>query len=56
MDLGVTVLAGLGSTHFDDFARTAFNHDESVFSQGGTLHRISGRCAGIGTLKGVLVL
>ena len=32
MDLGVTVLASLGSTHFDDFARAALDHDESVLS------------------------
>ena len=56
MDLGVTVLARLGSTHFDDFARAALDHDESVLPQGGTLHRVSGRCAGIGTLEGVLML
>ena len=56
MDLGVTVLASLGSTHFDDFAGAGLDHNESVLSQGGTLHRVSGRCASIGTLKCVLML
>jgi hypothetical protein len=56
MNLGVTVLASFGSTHFNDFAGTAFDHDEAVLPQGRALHRVCGRCAGIGTLEGVLML
>ena len=56
MDLGMTVLAGLRSGHFDDLAGTAFDNDETVLSQGRTLHREGGGGAGIGTLKGVLML
>jgi hypothetical protein len=56
MDLGVTVFASLGSGHFDDFAGTAFDDDETVLPQGGTLHGISGRGASIGTVEGVLML
>lgn len=39
MDLGVTVLAGLGSGHFDDLAGTTLDDDETVLSQGRALHR-----------------
>ena len=56
VDLGVTVFASLGGGHFDDLAGTAFDDDETVLPQGGTLHRVGGRGAGIGTLKGVLML
>ncbi len=56
MDLGVTVLASLGSTHFNNLAGAALNNDEAILPQGRTLHGIGGRCAGIGTLKGVLML
>ncbi len=56
MDLGVTVLAGLGGGHVDDLAGTALDDDKSVLSQGGTLHRIGGRGASIDALEGVLML
>jgi hypothetical protein len=56
MDLGVTVFAGLGGGHFDDLAGTAFDDDETVLPQGGTLHGISGRSASISTIEGVLML
>jgi hypothetical protein len=56
MDLGVTVFASLGGGHFDDLAGTAFDDDETVLPQGGTLHGISGRSASISTIEGVLML
>ena len=56
MDLGVTVFASLGGGHFDDLAGTAFDDDETVLPQGGTLHGISSRSASIGTIEGVLML
>jgi hypothetical protein len=56
MDLGVTVLSSLGSGHVDDLAWAALDDDEAVLSQGGTLHRVGGRGAGIGRLEGVFML
>ena len=56
MDLGVTVLAGLGGGHVDDLAGTALDDDKSVLSQCGTLHGIGGRGASIDALEGVLML
>lgn len=38
MYLGVTVLAGLGGGHVDDFAGTALDDDEAVLPQSGALH------------------
>jgi len=38
MDLCVTVLAGLGGRHVDDLAGAILDADESVLSQGRTLH------------------
>lgn len=40
MDLGVTVLSGLGGAHLHDLARAALDDDETVLAEGGTLHRI----------------
>lgn len=37
MNLGMTVLAGLGRAHFDDLARAAFDDDESVLAEGRAL-------------------
>jgi hypothetical protein len=56
MDLGVTVLAGLGGGHIDNLARAAFDDNEAVLSQGGTLHRVGGRGTGVGRLEGVFML
>jgi len=56
MDLGVAVLASLGSRHVDDLAGPVLDHDETVLSQGRALHGESGRGAGIGGLEGVLML
>ena len=56
MDLGVTVLAGLGGAHVNDLAGTVLDHDVTVLAQGRTLHRVGSRGAGIGRLEGVLML
>jgi hypothetical protein len=56
MDLGVAVLASLGSRHIDDLARTVLDHNEAVLPQGRALHGEGGRGAGIGGLEGVLML
>jgi hypothetical protein len=56
MDLGVTVLAGLGSRHVDDLARATLDHDMAVLAQSRALHRVGRRRAGIDRLEGVLML
>lgn len=56
MDLGVTVLAGLGGGHVDDLTGAFLDDDEAVLPQSGTLHRIGGRGASIGALEGMLML
>lgn len=56
MNLGMTVLAGLGRAHFNDLARTALDDDESVLAEGRTLLWICSGSTGIGALEGVLVL
>ena len=56
VDLGVTVLAGLGGGHVDDLAWAVLNHNESVLAQSRTLHRVGERGAGVGGLKGKLML
>lgn len=42
VDFGVTMLARLGSRHFDDLAGTTLDDDEPVLPQGRALHRVSG--------------
>ena len=56
MDLGVTVLAGLGGGHVDNLARAALDHDEAVLAEGRALHGVSGRRAGVNRLEGVVML
>jgi hypothetical protein len=57
MDLCVTVLSSLGGGHVDNLARAVLDHNESVLSQSGTLHREGGRCASVcGGIEGVLML
>ena len=56
MDLGVTVLAGLGGGHVHDLAGATLNHDETVLAQSRALHGISRRSASIDGLEGVLML
>jgi len=56
MDLGVTMLASLGSGHVHDLAGTILDHDETVLPQGRALHGEGGRGAGIGGIEGMLML
>ena len=56
MDLGVTVLAGLGGGHVDDLAGAVLDHDEAVLAEGRALHGESGRRAGVNRLEGVIML
>lgn len=56
MNLGVAVLARLGGGHFDDFAGTALDDDETILPQGRALHWVGCRRASIGTVEGVLML
>lgn len=56
VDLGVTVLASLGGRHVDDLARAALDDNVTVLPQSRALHGEGGRGAGIGGLKGNVVL
>lgn len=56
VNLGVTVLAGLGGRHVDDLARAALDHDVTVLAQSRALHGEGGRGTGIGRIEGVLML
>ena len=56
MDLGVTVLSSLGGRHIDDLAGAVFDHNETILTESGTLHRKGGGSTGIGALKGMLML
>ena len=56
MDLGVTVLSGLGGGHLDNLARAVLDDDEAVLPQGRTLHGVRLGGTGIGALEGVLML
>jgi hypothetical protein len=56
MDLGVTVLSGLGGGHLDNLAGTVLNDDETVLPQSRTLHGVGLGGTGIGALEGVLML
>ena len=56
MDLGVTVLAGLGGGHVDNLAGAILDHDEAVLAEGRALHGVSGRRAGVNRLEGVVML
>jgi hypothetical protein len=56
VDLGVTVLAGLGGAHVDNLAGTALDHDVSVLPESRALHGEGGRRTGVGRVEGVLML
>jgi len=56
MNFGVAVFTGLGGGHIDDFARTAFDDDVTVLTQGRALHRKGSGRSGRGLLEGVVVL
>jgi hypothetical protein len=56
MDLGVTVLAGLGGRHVDNLARAALDDDVTVLTQSRALHGEGQRSAGIGRVEGNIML
>ena len=56
MHFGVSMLASLGGAHFHNLARAAFDHDVSIFAQGGALHGIGGGGAGVGGFECVFML
>ena len=56
MDLGMAMFAGLGGTHFDNFAGAAFYDDETVLAEGRALHGIGFGSTGIGALESVFML
>lgn len=56
VDLGVTVLAGLGGGHVDDLARAVLDDDVTVLAESGTLHGVGGRGTRIGGVEGHLML
>lgn len=56
VDLGVTVLAGLGGGHVDDLAGAALDHDVTVLAQSRALHGVGRRRTSVGGLEGVLML
>jgi len=56
VDLGVTVLAGLGGGHLDNLAWAALDNNVTVLSQGRALHWEGHRGTGVGALESVLML
>ena len=56
MDLGVTMLSGLGSRHIDNLAGATLDHNMTVLAESGALHGEGGGSAGIGALESVLML
>jgi len=56
MDLGVSVLAGLGGAHIDNLAGPALNHDVSVLAESRALHGEGAGGTGARLLEGVVVL
>lgn len=56
VDLGVTVLSGLGGGHLNDLAWATIDDNVTVLPQGRTLHGEGRRGTGIGALEGVLML
>jgi len=56
MNFGMSVFAGLRSTHFNNLAGTALDDDKTVLTKRRALHGIGGGGASIGALEGVLML
>lgn len=56
MDFGMSVLAGLGGAHLDNFAGAVLDTDKTILTERRALHGIGGRGASIGALEGVLML
>ena len=56
VDLGVTVLSGLGGGHVNDLTGAVLDHNETILAESGTLHGEGGGGTGISALKGVFML
>lgn len=56
VDLGVTVLAGLGGGHLDNLARAVLDDDVTVLPQSRALHGEGGGRTGVGAVEGDLML
>lgn len=56
MNLGVSMLSGLGGRHVDDLARTVLDENVSTLPQGRTLHGVGQRRTRIGRVDGVILL
>lgn len=56
VDLGVTVLAGLGGGHVDNLARAVLDVDVAVLPESGTLHGVGERRTRISGVEGHLML
>ena len=56
VNLGVTVLAGLGGGHVDDLARAVLDDNVTVLAESGTLHGVGGRGTRISGVEGHLML
>lgn len=54
MDLGVTVLTGLGGRHIDNLAGSSLDNNVTVLSQSRALHGEGERGTGVNGIKGVL--
>lgn len=56
VDLGVTVLAGLGGRHVDDLAGTVLDHDVATLAESRALHGVGGGRTSVDGVEGVLML
>lgn len=56
MNLGVSMLSGLGGRHVDDLAGAVLDENVSTLPQGRTLHRVGQRRTRIGRVDGVILL
>jgi hypothetical protein len=56
VDLGVTMLAGLGGRHVNNLAGAVLDDDEAVLAESRALHGVGQRGAGIGGLEGDIML
>jgi len=56
VDLGMSVLASLGSRHINDFARASLDYNVSAFAEGAALHGEGEGSPGGGTLELLLLM
>lgn len=56
VNLGVTVLSGLGGGHVNDLAGTVLDHNVAVLAQSRALHGVGERSSGISRVESDIVL